>query len=79
MTQLLAYQKRVSGPLMDRIDLIVHVNRASEEDFLFEQSPTDPLSDKWRSLVESARQRQHNRHNKPLSNAQLNGKQLAKL
>lgn len=33
-TQILAYQKRLSGPLLDRIDLIVNVSRVSNESLL---------------------------------------------
>ncbi len=79
MTQLLSYQKRISGPLLDRIDLIVHVARASEKDFLQKQDGVKPLSGTWRSQVERARQRQHTRHKKELSNAQLDSKQIIKL
>jgi len=38
--QILAYQKRLSGPLLDRIDLIVNVSRVSNEALL----QTDSLS-----------------------------------
>lgn len=33
-TQILAYQKRLSGPLMDRIDMVVSVNRIPTEQLL---------------------------------------------
>lgn len=33
-TQILAYQKRLSGPLLDRIDLIVHVSKVNHEQLL---------------------------------------------
>jgi magnesium chelatase family protein len=33
-TQIIAYQKRLSGPLMDRIDLAVHVSRVPNESLL---------------------------------------------
>lgn len=78
-TQLLHYQKRVSGPLLDRIDLVVHVARASEKDFLLRHAvSSDSLSDVWRSRVTNARQVQYARYKKPLSNSQLTGKQLAR-
>lgn len=77
MTQLLAYQKRISGPLLDRIDLVVHVARASEKDFLFKKNTPEQLSPTWQSRVESARKRQRERYKKPLSNAQLTPKDLA--
>jgi magnesium chelatase family protein len=39
-TQILAYQKRLSGPLLDRIDMVVHVSRVPNHT-LFEQRSTD--------------------------------------
>ncbi|MFZ2494937.1 MAG: YifB family Mg chelatase-like AAA ATPase [Candidatus Saccharimonadales bacterium] len=78
-TQLLNYQKKVSGPLLDRIDLVVHVARASEKDFLQKHSSVAPVSDQWRSQVQSARQRQRDRYEYELSNAELDSKQIAKL
>lgn len=76
-TQILSYQKRVSGPLLDRIDLIVQVSRASEKDFLQQATTSKPLSRTWQREVEAARQRQHERHGKELSNAELDSKQIA--
>ncbi len=79
MTQLLTYQKRISGPLLDRIDMVVPVARSSEKDFLFSEASHEPVSPAWRQQVHQARQRQHARHKKPLANAQLSSKQLARL
>jgi len=39
-SQIIAYQKRLSGPLLDRIDLIIHVSRVPNESLL----NTDTLS-----------------------------------
>lgn len=33
-TQIISYQKKLSGPLLDRIDLVVHVSRVSNENLL---------------------------------------------
>ncbi|MBP7760235.1 YifB family Mg chelatase-like AAA ATPase [Candidatus Saccharibacteria bacterium] len=76
MTQLLNYQKKISGPLMDRIDLIVHVARASEKDFLQKRATSERLSDRWRENVTAARDKQRQRNAKGLSNAQLDSKQI---
>ena len=76
MTQLLNYQKKISGPLMDRIDLIVHVARASEKDFLQKSATSERLSDLWRENVTVARDKQRQRNVKGLSNAQLDSKQI---
>lgn len=76
-TQLLAYQKRLSGPLLDRIDLSIHVSRPSES--AFSQSiATSPESPTWQSAVEAARNRQRNRYGRSLSNAQPDSKTLLK-
>lgn len=77
MTQLLAYQKRLSGPLLDRIDLSLTVSRVSEKDFLVPPAP-EPQSPHWQLLVETARKLQHNRYKKPITNAQLDSKMIIK-
>ena len=40
-TQISAYQKRLSGPLMDRIDMIIPVNRIPNEQLLSHRTTTD--------------------------------------
>lgn len=40
-TQIIAYQKRLSGPLMDRIDMIIPVNRIPTEQLLSHRTTTD--------------------------------------
>lgn len=76
-SQLIAYQKKLSGPLLDRIDIVIHVPRISQKDFRFTSSPSRPLSHLWRSQVDNARQLQHKRYNSAMSNAQLTSIQLA--
>lgn len=75
MPQLITYQKKLSGPLLDRIDLSLHVTRVHESAFLGADDP-EPLSPAWRTRVTEARQRQHRRHKKPLANSQLDSKQV---
>lgn len=75
-TQLVNYQKRISGPLMDRIDLVVSVARASEKDFLQGSTDQKPLSKDWQKQVQSARQLQFERYNKLMTNAELDSKQI---
>lgn len=75
MTHLVSYQKRLSGPLLDRIDLSIHVSRVPESAFLIADAP-EPLSPAWRTLVETARQRQYARHKGSTTNAQLDSKQI---
>ncbi|EKD56896.1 MAG: hypothetical protein ACD_58C00050G0004 [uncultured bacterium] len=61
-TQILRYQKRVSGPLLDRIDLHVEVNRVK-----YDKLAGDELAEKSsivRLRVEKARQHQGRRFSK---------------
>ena len=75
--QLLQYQKRVSGPLMDRIDLTVSVQRVSEKDFLTKEDH-EPLSPQWQTEVALARETQQSRNPAHCSNAQLDSKSIGK-
>jgi magnesium chelatase family protein len=71
-TQILAYQKRISGPLLDRIDMTVEVSRVPQDKLL----ETDPVQtsqqDQIKQQIEQARQRQVERNggktNSSLSN-----------
>ncbi|HXG42879.1 MAG TPA: YifB family Mg chelatase-like AAA ATPase [Dehalococcoidia bacterium] len=54
------YQRRISGPLLDRIDLFVHVPRVEEEKLLSEEAVAEP-SASVRVRVEQARQVQRHR------------------
>ncbi len=75
--QFLTYQKRVSGPLLDRIDLSITVSRVPEKAFL-DKSNQESLSPQLQRDVSQARSRQHARNGASLSNAQLSSKQLLK-
>ena len=74
-TQLLSYQKRISGPLLDRIDLSITVARVPEKDFLVDKKST-PLSPVWREQVSATRQIQRQRNPKQRANAELTSQQL---
>lgn len=58
--QVLAYQQKLSGPLLDRIDLQIHVPRLSPEE-LASAAPNED-SATVRERVAAARYRQHARH-----------------
>lgn len=45
--QIMAYQKRLSGPLLDRIDLIVHVSKLHHDELLYSKA----LKEKQQSKV----------------------------
>ncbi|MFM7570356.1 MAG: ATP-binding protein, partial [Betaproteobacteria bacterium] len=71
--QVLRYQRRVSGPLIDRLDLLLSVHRLSEEALLEHASP-EPSS-AIRERVEAAWQTQLRRQGD--SNAQLDPPSVA--
>lgn len=77
-TQLLAYQKRLSGPLMDRIDLRVSVARVAEKDLLA-ASTDQPVSASYQNKITAARRRQHERYGPGKTNATLSSKNIAAL
>ncbi len=59
LAQVMRYQNRISGPLLDRIDIHVEVPRVD-----YEKLSSDRMGEpsaKIRERVESARERQHNR------------------
>lgn len=73
---LLQYQKRVSGPLLDRIDMVIPVSRVSEKDLIVSHQ-TDPESPAIREHVEKARKKQHERYGAEVHNAELSSKKIA--
>ena len=74
MQHLLAYQKRISGPLLDRIDMVIPVARVAETDLL--KPSGTPESPRLRALAEQARQKQYARNNRK-TNAELSSKNIA--
>ena len=74
--QLLNYQKRVSGPLLDRIDMVLSVARVPERDLLaVRNGPAE--SPGLRTKVERARLLQRQRHGGVHTNAELPSKDIA--
>ncbi|PLS80626.1 magnesium chelatase, partial [Candidatus Saccharibacteria bacterium] len=51
--QIMLYQKRVSGPLLDRIDMIVHVARVDHEKLLDQGHKTSSTEDAARAVREA--------------------------
>jgi magnesium chelatase family protein len=76
--QILNYQKRVSGPLLDRIDMVLSVSRVPEKDLLAKHLGPSQSPD-LREQVEKARRSQHLRHNKQITNAELPSKNIAEV
>lgn len=75
-TQLISYQKRLSGPLIDRIDLRVSVARVKEADLL-QSDPATAESPQARQQIIKARQRQLERYGDMTTNASLSSKNIA--
>ncbi len=77
-TQILKYQQRLSGPLLDRIDLVIHVNRVDNDQLVVHKTKTSSQHDQARSSIESARQHQHDRYGSSVRyNANLSSKQVS--
>ncbi len=77
-TDIIRYQKKLSGPILDRIDLYVDVDEV-EHASLMQDSKAEP-SAKIRERVLRARNLQKQRHGDPmLVNSALNNKQLKSL
>ncbi len=71
------YQKRLSGPLLDRFDLLLQVPAVREDKLLNLESKPDPVEE-WRQQIQRARQRQQERFaNHGLQcNAEMSGKEI---
>ena len=60
--QILNYQKRLSGPLLDRIDLTVTVSRVAHEDLLGNKTSSNSQHKLYTSLIQNAIAFQNNRY-----------------
>lgn len=65
-TQILAYQKRLSGPLLDRIDLVVHVARTSNSNLLQNKSLSDTQQKSIQKTIKDTRKLQASRYKSSL-------------
>jgi len=77
--QILAYQKKLSGPLMDRIDLVVNVSRVPNELLLNAESLSNSQHSKATELINKAINAQNKRYNNSsIYNASLNNRDIKK-
>lgn len=74
--QVTTYQKRLSGPLLDRIDMVLTVSRVPEKDLLA-HNDSPPESPKLRTIVAATRDKQRARNPKNTLNASLSSKNIA--
>jgi magnesium chelatase family protein len=61
-TQLLTYQKKLSGPLLDRIDMVVHVARVPHKLLMNDSSSTNIQHLEAQKRIENGVKIQHNRY-----------------
>lgn len=76
-TQILNYQKRLSGPLLDRIDLIVTVSRVPNDQLLMVTSTFKKQHSVAQNSITNARSLQNNRYNSSTkNNASLSSREV---
>ena len=76
-TQILAYQKRLSGPLLDRIDMIIEVSRVSNDSLMTKKLSTLEHHNKAATDIERAIDMQLNRYKSSFkNNSNLSTKEL---
>ncbi len=76
--QIVKYQRRLSGPILDRIDMYVDVDEVEHNKLLAEHSHEEP-SEKIAQRVITARQRQAQRLGKARTNGSLTNQEIKKL
>ncbi len=76
--QIIKYQRRLSGPILDRIDMYVDVDEVAHEKLLSEKSDEE-TSEKVAQRVSKARQRQSSRLGGAKTNASLTNQEIKKL
>lgn len=67
-TQILAYQKRLSGPLMDRIDMVISVSRVPNHTLLTDTSMSKKQQESAISVIEKTKYLQNNRYGSSMKN-----------
>lgn len=78
-TQILAYQKRLSGPLLDRIDLRVHASKVPHGALLDAHIETHPEHDAAKALITRVRALQANRFGaQDKTNATMTNREIKK-
>jgi magnesium chelatase family protein len=82
--EILRYEKKISGPLMDRIDLQIKINRVPIKE-LKSNTNKEEINHKIKSQIEAAREIQKNRFKKInsskkiLTNSQMSSRQVEEL
>ncbi|MET0979758.1 MAG: ATP-binding protein [Candidatus Saccharimonadales bacterium] len=66
--QILSYQRRLSGPLLDRIDLIVNVSRVSNDTLLNVDMMDKKQHAEGLNIIDTATDAQRNRYKRGMKN-----------
>lgn len=78
-TQIMAYQRRLSGPLLDRIDLVVHVSRVPNETILNNNTLTNSQHLAAKDIIDNALIAQRNRYSSSIKyNASMTNRDISK-
>ncbi|HMR55137.1 MAG TPA: YifB family Mg chelatase-like AAA ATPase [Candidatus Doudnabacteria bacterium] len=75
-SEVIKYNKKISGPLLDRIDLHIQVPRLKYEEF--KNISVNESSEKIRKQVLVAREIQNNRFGSSKTNSEMNSKEIKK-
>lgn len=67
-TQLLNYQKHLSGPLLDRIDMVVPVSRVANDKLLQDISMSKKQHIAAQTAIANTKHKQHNRYGSSIKN-----------
>ena len=79
MTQILAYKKRLSGPLLDRIDLVVNVSRVPNDTLLKTTTYENIQHISALESIKNARDLQYNRYkSRNIYNTSLSSSEIQK-
>lgn len=66
--QIIQYQKRLSGPLLDRIDMLVPVSRVPHKMLLASESKINKQHNSAQTAILTAKERQYNRYKSSVKN-----------
>jgi magnesium chelatase family protein len=76
--QILKYQQRLSGPLLDRIDMVIHVNRTDNTELVAAKSMSEEQHKNAKLAIEASRKHQHNRYgSSSVYNSSLQSKDIS--